>query len=157
MKKLISIGVALALLTMMVMPALVAAQECPDIAPYEYPDTYAKIPFAILESGFTMVSQLLTVLGAVTPSLGIPTWLADVVDAIGPWTGGPLSWSVDMLGWGLGIAGTLLGALAVPLSLPGWLAPTVQNLACAVFMPYNCNVTGVEFTPCDGYPFEAAP
>jgi hypothetical protein len=151
-KKLISIGVALALLTMMVMPALVAAQcDYEDVQP----TTYAKIPFAILESGFTMLSQLLTVLGAVTPSLGIPTWLADVVEVIGPWTGGPLSWSVDMLGWGLGIVGTLLDALAVALGLPDWLAPTVQNLACAVFMPYNCNVTGVEFEPCDGYPFAA--
>jgi hypothetical protein len=55
-KKLISIGVALALLTMAVVPAVTAAQ-C-DYDGIE-PDTYAKIPFAILESGFHMVGQFL--------------------------------------------------------------------------------------------------
>jgi hypothetical protein len=42
-KKLISIGVALALLTMVVVPGAVAA--------YTTPDTYAKVPFAIIQSG----------------------------------------------------------------------------------------------------------
>jgi hypothetical protein len=142
-KKLISISVALALLALVVLPVGVAAQ-----CDYEgiQPTTYAKIPFAILESGFAMVSQLLA---ALPGDLGLPAWLPTIVDVIGPWTGGPLSWSVDMMGWGLSVVGSLLDALAVPLGLPEWLAPTVNGIACAIFTPYSCNVSGNAFDPCD--------
>ena len=65
MKKLISIGVALALLAMVVVPGAVAA--------YTPPVTYAKVPFAIIQSGFELIGDLLTATG--TSSLGLPTWL----------------------------------------------------------------------------------
>jgi hypothetical protein len=146
-KKLISIGVALALLTMMVMPALVAAQEeCPDIG-YTYPTTFAKIPFAIVESGFHLVGQLMDTLAE---PLGLPEWLTpDLFDTIGGWAGGPLGWSVDMLGWGLGLVGAVLLALQdADLGLPDWLPGVVNTITCQIFTPYSCNITGVAFDPC---------
>ena len=68
MKKLISIGVAVALLAMVVLPVAVAADEC-----YTTPATYAKIPFAIVQSGFQLVGSILTSSGRST--LGLPTWI----------------------------------------------------------------------------------
>ena len=74
------------------------------------PTTYAKIPFAIIQSGFHLVGQIL---GATGSSLGLPSWITPtLIDDIGSWAGGPLSWSVDMLGWGLGLVGTILDSLA---------------------------------------------
>jgi hypothetical protein len=143
-KKLISIGVALALLTMAVVPAVTAAQ-C-DYDGIE-PDTYAKIPFAILESGFHMVGQLLDVLG---PELGLPTWVdSALVDTIGGWAGGPLSWTVDMLGWGLSLVGGILTSLGPTLGLPDFLDDIVNEIACGLFTPFECVVAGAPpFDPC---------
>jgi len=149
-KKLISIGIALALLTVAVMPAVTMAQDCdyPDedgtgIAP----DTYAKIPFAILESGFAMVGELLEVLG---PELGLPAYVdADLVNIIGGWAGGPLAWTVDMLGWGLSLVGGIVGTLAPVLGLPDWLDDIVNEIACGLFTPFECVVAGAPpFDPC---------
>jgi hypothetical protein len=110
------------------------------------PATYAKIPFAIVQSGFHLVGQILDAVGG---SLGLPAWLTpDLFDTIGSWVGGPLSWSVDMMGWGLSVVGSLLDALADPLGLPEWLAPTVNTIACQLFTPFSCSVTGVAFSPC---------
>ena len=126
--------------------AAIAAQEgCPD-SDYPYPTTFAKIPFAIVESGFILVGQLMDTLAE---PLGLPDWLTpDLFNTIGSWAGGPLSWSVDMLGWGLSVVGSLLDALADPLGLPEWLAPTVNTIACQLFTPFSCSVTGVAFSPC---------
>ena len=139
MKKLISIGVALALLAIVVVPVCVSADTvdaCPPLANYTYPTTFAKIPFAILQSGLDLVSNILT--PSLASTLGVPSWVSDVVKTIAPWTGGPLSWTVDMLGWGMATLGNILGPLASTLSLPDWLAPTINKLACALFTPYTC-------------------
>ena len=144
MKKLISIGVALAVLAVMVLPVGAAAQ-CPDIG-YTYPQTYAKIPFAILQSGLELTGDIL---GTLASTLGLPDWLDDLVITIAPWTGGPLSWTVDMLGWGLDLVAGLLGALAAPMGLPDWLDDLVSGIACGLFTPWTCNYSGVaNFTPC---------
>lgn len=149
MKKLISIGIALALLTVAVMPAVTAAQcDYPDgDGTGIEPDTYAKIPFAILESGFAMVGELLDVLG---PDLGLPAFVnADLVNTIGGWAGGPLSWTVDMLGWGLSLVGGILTTLAPVLGLPDWLDDVVNEIACGLFTPFECVVAGAPpFDPC---------
>jgi hypothetical protein len=141
-KKLICIGVALALLAMAV-PGLVAAQcDYDGIAP----TTYAKIPFTIIQSGFHLVGQILDAAGS---ELGLPAWITPaLIDDIGSWAGGPLSWTVDMMAWGLGLVGTILDSLATTLGLPDWLAPTVNTIACQLFAPFSCNVTGATFTPC---------
>jgi len=148
-KKLISIGIALALLTVAVMPAVTAAQcDYPDgDGTGIEPDTYAKIPFAILESGFAMVGELLDVLG---PDLGLPAFVnADLVNTIGGWAGGPLSWTVDMLGWGLSLVGGILTTLAPVLGLPDWLDDVVNEIACGLFTPFECVVAGAPpFDPC---------
>ena len=149
MKKLISIGVALALLALVVLPIGAAAQE-----PCEYegivPDTYAKIPFAILQSGLVMVGA---VLGALPESMGIPAWLGGVIIPMAEWTGGPLSWTVDMLGWGLELLGEIVGVLQPLLGLPEDL--DIQGLlftiSCKLFTPFECVPSGAHnFTPCAG-------
>ncbi len=149
MKKLISIAVALALLAMVVLPVGVAAQ-CeydPDgngtIAPI-LPDTYAKIPFAIIESGLYLAADLM---GKLATPLGLPVWLDDIFLALAPWAGGPLSWTVDMLGWGLGMVGAILTDLATTLGLPAWLDDLINTMVCQIFAPFSCNVTGAEFAP----------
>ena len=162
MKKLISIGVALALLTMMVMPALVAAQEgCPEDSAYTYPTTFAKIPFAILGSGLYLMEDILNALvdaGLLPASLD---WLPDLMQPIGDWTMGPLSWTVDMLAWGMGMVGGVIGAADCILAAVGvdlgdiTLAPVgeVFNLiACGLFTPFSCNVSGVGWDPCGAAP-----
>jgi len=149
-KKLISIGIALALLTVAVMPAVTMAQDC------DYPDgdgtgivpeTYAKIPFAILEAGFAMVGELLDTLG---PELDLPAFVnSDLVNTIGGFAGGPLSWTVDMLGWGIALVGGILDPLADTLGLPDWLAGVVNDIACGLFTPFECVVAGAPpFDPC---------
>ena len=150
MKKLIGIGVALVLLAMVVVPVGVAAQSCN----YTYgtdpivtvePATYAKIPFAILESGLGMLAN---VMGELPSELGIPSWLPSVVLVIAPWTGGPLSWTVDMLAWGLDLVALILNQLGPTLGLPLWVDDLVSGIACGLFTPFECQPGGATFTPC---------
>jgi len=94
-KKLISIGVALALLAMVVTPVAVAAATPPD------PETSAKIPFSIIQSGFYLLDEIMgPLLTEFAPDMG---WIQDLMIPIGDWTGGPLGWSVDMLAWGMAL------------------------------------------------------
>ena len=145
MKKLISIGVALALLAIAVVPGAVAAQ-C------EYdgvkPDTYAKVPFAIMETGFMLIGDII---GALPDDMGIPAWIADITDTMAPWVGGPLSWTVDMLGWGVSLFGEILVVLEPLLGLPEDLdlVGLMNTIACSLFTPFECIVPGVPpFDPC---------
>jgi hypothetical protein len=139
-KKLISIGVVVALLALVVLPVAVAADD------YVPPTTFAKIPFAIVQSGFYLIGNLLPAL--IAADIGIPDWLsADMMQSIGDWAGGPLAWSVDMLGWGVSLLATVLDSLAVPLGLPDWVAPMLGTVACQIFAQYS-NVTGPAFDPC---------
>ena len=145
MKKLISIGVALALLTMVVVPGAVAA--------YDTPPTYSKVPFAIIQSGLELVGNLLDILG---PELGLPAWLdSGLMDPIAEWAGGPLSWTVDMLAWGLSLGGDVIEALDTIISavatLPfplGDVAGILDTVACGLMMCWSAtNCTG-DFDPC---------
>ncbi len=121
MKKLISIAVALALVAMVVLPVAAAADT------YVPPTTYATIPFAIIQSGFHLVGIILTAAGV---ALGLPSWInAGLMDSIGGWAGGPLSWSVDMLAWGVDLVGSIITPLAVTLGLPTWLPGVLASLA----------------------------
>ena len=143
MKKLISIGVALALLTIAVVPVGVAAQ-C-DYNTVE-PDTYAKIPFAILESGFVLLETLWPDLDA---ALGMDMlWLGDVFGELGAWAGGPLGWTVDMLGWGISLGAGILGSLAPTLNLPDYVEGVLNDIACGLFTPFECVIAGPPFDPC---------
>ena len=148
MKKLISIGVALALLTMAVVPGAVAA--------YELPATYSKIPFAIVQSGLELVESIWPDLDA---ALGIGMlWVGDVMGALGEWAGGPLSWTVDMLAWGVALSGDLVSGLdgiiavvAPTADLPlADIASLFDVVACGLLTCYSLTECSGNFTPCEG-------
>lgn len=144
MKKLISIGVALALLALAVVPGAVAA--------YELPDTYSKVPFAIVQSGMEMLAD---VLAALPVDMGIPAWIGDVLLAMAPWAGGPLSWTVDMLAWGISLTGDVVGALdaiiapiaELPFELSA-LAAIFDTVACGLLTCFAVTECTGNFTPC---------
>ena len=155
MKKLISIGVALALLTMVVVPGAVAAQD--EIVP----TTYAKIPFALIGSGLEMAADLWAIIDTPAPGLaiGMP-WIAEVLDVMAPWTAGPLAWTVDMLSWGVGLAADVLDGLfdisliadALPAGVGDALVGICDTIACGLVTAWSGNVTGGTFTPCGTLP-----
>jgi len=104
-KKLISIGVALALLTMVVVPVGVAAQD--EITD---PGTYSKTPFGILGSGIQLVGNLLGDLSPILDAAGIslPIDLGDlqpVTEKLGGWTAVNMAWLTDMAAWSMVLAG----------------------------------------------------
>lgn len=140
MKKLISIGLALAILGMVVLPVSAAAYT-----PYEEPDTYAKIPFAVVASGFGLLQLIWPDLN-VALAMDMP-WLTDVFGALADWSLGPLSWTVDMLAWGLGVGGTVVTALSAVITLPFDVGELLNTIACAMFAPFG-NITGAEWNPC---------
>ena len=147
MKKLISIGVALALLAMVVLPVGVTA--------YAPPPTHAKVPFAIIASGLDMMGQLLDALA--TADLGLPAWLnSNITGIISEWTIGPLSWVVDMLSWGFWLGGAVMSSVqpiltGMNVSLPFNLtdvAVVFDTIACGLLKCcFTTNCTG-NFTPC---------
>jgi len=149
-KKLISIGVALALLTMAVVPGAVAA----DLEP----DTYPKIPFAIIGSALELAADLWAIMD--TPEgldIGMP-WIGDVLDLMAPWAVGPLAWTVDMLAWGVGLGSDVLTELfkidlisgALPEGVGDALTGVLDVVACGLLTPWSDNITGTEFNPCEG-------
>jgi len=153
-KKIISIGVALALLTMAVVPGAVAAQcEYEGIAP----STYAKIPFTIIGTGFYLME---TILDALVDGELLPAevdWLPALMAPMGDWAMGPLAWTVDMLAWGIGLAGTVVGSLSGVMTDLGMdlgmdltsVGDLMNDVACALFTPFSCNITGAAWNPCE--------
>lgn len=150
MKKLISIGVVLALLTLAVLPAAVAAADV-------LPTTYAKIPFAIVQSGFYMIGCLLPSLQTIIEAAGmtLPLDLGDlapIFNILGGWAGGPLAWSVDMLAWGMGMVECVVGVIAGPLGLPDYIDDLIACITDALTECYpasqTCNNVSNVYTPC---------
>ena len=165
MKKLISIGVVLAIVAMVVLPVSAAAQGEPCAYGNVTPTTYAKIPFAILQTGLMLggdlmgpISQILDGMGVELP-LDLGT-LGPIFDALAEWTGGPLSWTVDMLAWGLGMFGSLFAGFgciltAMDVALPfdlGMVGEMFSLIACGLFTPFVCEVEGVGWNPCGADP-----
>jgi hypothetical protein len=111
------------------------------------PDTYAKIPFAILETGLMMIGDLIHIIG---PDLGLPAFMTSaLLDTIARWTGGPLSWTVDLLGSGITLVGFILSGLGPEVGLPDWLGGVLIDIACGFFTPFVCVVPGAPpFDPC---------
>jgi hypothetical protein len=143
-KKLISIGVALGLLTMAVMPVAAAA--------YTEPPTYAKTPFAIIQAGMELIEGILVDAGA---ALGLPEWIAPIVGDVGGFAGEPLAWSVDMVGWGISLVGDVLGAsqglieglgVELPIDL-GEVGALFDTIACGLFTPWS-DVVAPPLDPC---------
>jgi hypothetical protein len=129
-KKLISIGVAIALLTMAVVPGAVAAADL-TASNYTAPQTYAKVPFALIASGFAMLENLWPNLDTAL-EMDMP-WLGDVFGELAYWTYGPLSWTVDMLAWGVNLGGEVLAGIPmIADALPFDLGPVFQDVACGL-------------------------
>jgi hypothetical protein len=101
-KKLISIGVALALLAMVVVPVAVAADT------YTPPVNYSKIPFQILGTGVEMVGNLVNALGVSLGTLNITA----ITGTVAPWIEGPFSWLTELTGWTMVAVGDVVGAAA---------------------------------------------
>jgi len=110
-KKLISIGVALALLAMVIVPVTVAAQD--DYQPVAYNSTYSKIPFGILSTGLNLIAELLGP-DALGGALALPAWLPDAVGPVADWVGGPFAWLTELTAWSMVTVGDVM-AKAVPL------------------------------------------
>jgi hypothetical protein len=137
-KKLISIGVALALLAMVVVPCAVAA--------YDTPDTYAKVPFAIISTGFLLLGDILD---ALPPDLGVPDWLGSLMGPLSEWTAGPLSWTVDMLAWGMDLGSTIWNAVAATLGMEDLPVGTVlHTVACGLFTCWAPSGCSGNLSPC---------
>jgi hypothetical protein len=112
-KKLISIGVAIALLTMVVVPVGVAAQDVED------PGTYSKTPFGILGSGIQLIGELFGDLQPIISEVAeLPIDLADltpILDKVGAWTAIDLAWMTDMTAWSMVTMGDVVSTvLGVP-------------------------------------------
>lgn len=145
MKKLISVGVALALLAMVLVPGVVAAQI--------EPDTYSKIPFAIIGSGLELLADII---GALPPDMGIPDWIGTVLDMVAPFTAENLAWSVDMVAWGVSLFGEVLAGAqtiveAMGMELPIDLADVADlcdTIACGLFYEW-ADVAADPWSPCD--------
>jgi len=108
-KKLISIGVALALLTMAVVPVAVGAAGYPDD-----PGAYSKTAFGVLGSAFALVSDIVEDLASAIDGFGLPVTaaeLAGVLDTVGDWTGVNLAWLTDMTGWSMVAVGDVVSVI----------------------------------------------
>jgi len=130
-KKLISIGVALALLAMVVVPVSVAA----DI---DDPGTYSKTPFGILGSGLQLVGSIVVDLTAVIDDFGLPiaaSEIASILNTVGGWTAVDLAWMTDMTAWSMVLVGDVAKTAEGMLSALGMSAEDVP-LAAAADMAY---------------------
>jgi hypothetical protein len=158
-KKLISIGVVLALLALVVLPVGVAAKDI-------VPSTYAKIPFAIVQSGFYLVGCLMGDLQTVIEDMGVDLGGIDlssfsgILYKLGDWAGTPLAWSVDMMIAGLGMLADVVsaaGCLGLPDSVTcigDILGVVVENLhLCYDVTAGGCNnVSNIYTITCAGMP-----
>jgi hypothetical protein len=100
-KKVISIGVALALLTMAVVPGAVAAQD--------EPDAYSKIPFAILGTGIGLAGDILDAMGDV---IALPFPVSNITALVGPWTMNEFSWLTELTAWTMVTVGDVMAQAA---------------------------------------------
>jgi hypothetical protein len=154
-KKLISIGVALALLVMVVMPLGVGAAATQIV-----PATYAKIPFAIVQSGFYLIGCTLDTVATILDDMDVALpfdvgSLKGVMFNLGDWAGVPLAWSVDMMTAGMSLLNDVVGVLTdggiIPDSV-SWLGDLLDVVVTDIEMcyyPNTCNnVSSVYTVPC---------
>jgi hypothetical protein len=140
-KKLISIGVALALLTMAVVPGAVAA--------YEPPATYSKVPFAIVASGIELLGDVVAAVPMIADALPEGLDVGVITGLIGPWVNGPLSWSVDFLAWGMELGAEIwdLANTAFDIGFPE-VGTIMYIISCKLLTCWSAtNCTGT-FEPC---------
>jgi len=142
-KKLISIGVALALLTMAVVPVAVAAEDYT-------PDTFAKVPFGIIASGIDLVGKVIEAVPMIKDQLPAGLDITAVTNLVAPWTAGPLSWTVDMMAWGVDLMSKVMGPVLTEFAPDfAWATDIFDTIACGLTTCFSSNCTG-EFCPCVG-------
>jgi hypothetical protein len=130
-KKIISVGVALALLAMVVLPVGVAAQA-------DEPRTYATTPFAILAALIDVIGELVDMANSKF-GLGLPEGgVSQFTDLLSDFTYGPLSWTVDMLAWGLDIVAQVADPVVAQF-MPdyGWIVDILNDLVCKLYRPWG--------------------
>jgi hypothetical protein len=134
-KKLVSIGVALALLTMVVVPGAVAAQI--------EPDTYAKVPFAIIGSGIELVGDVVEQIPMIADALPEGLDITAITDLVGPWTAGPLAWTVDMLAWGVHLGAVIWEPLdeTFGIGMPV-IGDLLEDVACELRVCFSDTCSG---------------
>lgn len=126
MKKLISIGVALALLVTFMVPVAVGA-DFPDD-----PGAYSKTPFGILGSAIRLVGDIVTDLTTLIDGFGLPiaaSELAGVLYSVGDWTGINLAWMTDMTGWSMVAVGDVVSViepLAATMGFGDYMKPVAD-------------------------------
>ena len=139
MKKIISIGVALALLTMAVVPGVVAADDPPP--------TFAKIPFTIVGEGINLIGSLVAMADSKL-GLGLGFDVSQFTTPIAEYVQGPLGYTMDMMGWGLDIMVQALDVI-LPEFMPdfAWLGEVLGDIVCKIFTPFAA-VVAPPFDPC---------
>jgi hypothetical protein len=130
-KKIISIGVALALLAMVVVPVAVTADgpAYNSTVDKTAAATYAKIPFGILGTGIQLIGDVVANLGNITASL--PFNVTAVTNLVGSWTMGPFSWLSDLTGWTMVTLGDVISGiqgLANTMGFGNYTGPLAQML-----------------------------
>jgi hypothetical protein len=137
MKRLISIGVALALLSLAAAPIAAAGDD------YTRPDTYSQIPFSIVGSTLALIGDVLhTIFGTLW---GVPR----IFERVGLFVGTSVAGGVNNL---TGDTATLGGDVFEIIgedsgSSIGAVADIFHTIACALFVPFG-NYTGTPFEPC---------
>jgi hypothetical protein len=118
------------------------------------PSTYAKIPFAIVQSGFYLVGCTLGTLQTLLDDMGVTLpfsldSLKPVMFNLGDWVGTPLAWSVDMMVAGVGLVKDVLNAIS-SLGVPDWvvnLVGVIYDDLAKCYNPTTCNNVSNVYTP----------
>jgi hypothetical protein len=144
-KKIISIGVALALLAMVVVPVAVSADT------YTPPQSYAKIPFGILGSALELVANIWPSLASGLNITGMD-WIGSVANSTAGWVATPFAWLADLTGWTLAAVGDMLSVIK-PLAdtlgfgnYTGPLANMTYVLSARIFDPWGSLPGGLNTT-----------
>jgi hypothetical protein len=129
-KKIISIGVVVALLALVVVPVWAGAASYNSTPDKAAAATYSKIPFGILG---TLVNVFADIWPDLTGGLNITgmDWVGGVLGAVGNWTMGPFSWLTDLTGWTMVAVGDVISAikpLADTLKFGNYTTPIAQML-----------------------------
>jgi hypothetical protein len=106
-KKIISIGVALALMTMVVVPVGASAQTTWTYNVTPYNSTYSKIPFGILGTGVELIGDVVNAMNLT----GLPFDVAAITGMVGPWIEGPFSWLTELTGWTMVALGDVISSV----------------------------------------------
>ena len=150
MKKLISIGVALALLVTFMVPVAVGA-DFPDD-----PGEYSKTPFGILGSAIVLVGDIVNDLATTIDGLGLPVTAAEiagVLGSVGDWTGINLAWMTDMTGWSMVAVGdvvTVIEPLADTMGFGDYMKPVADIfyvIGARIFDAWDSLVPGGDSDP----------